>query len=265
VRFKEPDFGGSGRAKRWSSATTAVGRGGSGSGSGGSSSSSTKRTDSFVPPLNHNNSNDNTTPSTTQTRHPARRKSTAASLFGTRSWSIFWDPRISATGGKKPSDKTPSREPATIEAEVGQVENKGKKRSFMKRCKSDRLLQFVLAMVFLVGSGLIVSGVVWTETHRSRVLEDKRDFVCGEGIAGGPKCRVHLKGEKSGMGSADWVGGEVVDWWLKNHCVWRGQEAQWWCGAEIGQKEGEDDQVLPHGTWLEKVEESDEEGFAGPE
>lgn len=113
-------------------------------------------------------------------------------------------------------------------------------------------------MVILVGSALIVAGVVWTETHKKRVMEDKRDFVCGQGIAGGPKCAVRLKGEKNSVASADWVGGEVVDWWLKNHCVWRGKEEEWWCGSEIGQQEGKGDQVLPSGTWLEKVEDEEQ-------
>ena len=175
---------------------------------------------------------------------------------------MFWDPRISAIG----SDDSPAQSSSEVESGVRHTDGEGKHRSFFSRCKSDRLLHFVIGMVVLVGSALIICGVVWTETHQSRVMEDKRNFVCGHGIAGGPKCRVHLKGEKSGMGSADWVGGEVVDWWLKNHCVWRGNEKEWWCGSEIGLKEGEGDQVLPDGTWLEKVEESDdgEVGVSGP-
>lgn len=240
IRFKEPNFN-EAKAKRLSSATAAACM--------EDLANTSERTDSFIPPPNKMPS--------TQTRNHVRRKSTAASLFGTRSWSIFWDPRISATGGRKPSE-VPAQNSSEAESGIKHTDGEGRHRSFMKRCRSDRLLQFVLAMVFIVGSGLIISGVVWTETHRSRVLEDKRDFVCGEGIAGGPKCRVNLKGEKSGMESADWVGGEVVDWWLKNHCVWRGREAEWWCGAEIGLKAGEDDQVLPHGTWLEKVEGGDD-------
>jgi len=210
-----------------------------------------ERTDSFIPILSKSSP-------ATQTRNPVRRKSTAASLFGTRSWSIFWDPRIRATNVEEPSSSSsPAQSSAEVESGRRHIDGEGKHRSFFSRCKNDRLLHFVLGMVALVGSALIICGVVWTETHESRVLEDKRDFVCGRGIAGGPKCRVHLKGEKSGMGSADWVGGEVVDWWLKNHCVWRGKETEWWCGSEIGLKEGEGDQVLPDGTWLEKVEESD--------
>ncbi|KAM0699872.1 hypothetical protein Q7P36_000083 [Cladosporium allicinum] len=247
IRFKEPNFKGP-RAGRLSSTVPAAG-------CMSDSSARPERTDSFVPILSKSS------PST-QTRTSTRRKSTAASLFGTRSWSMFWDPRISAIG----SDDSPAQSSSEVESGVRHTDGEGKHRSFFSRCKSDRLLHFVIGMVVLVGSALIICGVVWTETHQSRVMEDKRDFVCGHGIAGGPKCRVHLKGEKSGMGSADWVGGEVVDWWLKNHCVWRGNEKEWWCGSEIGLKEGEGDQVLPDGTWLEKVEESDdgEVGVSGP-
>jgi len=266
IRFKEPNFNMDARAKRLSSAVVPA------PGCMPASSAPPERTDSIVPILGNKNS----PPSTRKTRSsPARRKNTLASLFETRSWSIFLDPRIRATNGDDTT--TPARRDSS-EAESGGVrhvdgEGGGKHhRSFFARCKSDRLLHFVIGMVLLVGSALIICGVVWTETHESRVMEDKRDFVCGRGIAGGPKCRVHLKGEKESMGSADWVGGEVVDWWLKNHCVWRGGEREWWCGSEIGLKEGEGDQVLPDGTWLEKVWESDEsddgdesdEGLSGP-
>lgn len=126
----------------------------------------------------------------------------------------------------------------------------------MSRCKRDRLLHVVLGMVILVGSALIVAGVVWSVTHQRRVVEDQRDFACGKGIAGGPKCSVRLKGEEAGMQKAGFVDGEVVDWWLKNHCVWRNQEREWWCGSEIGEKQGEGDDVLPDGTWFEKTGEA---------
>jgi hypothetical protein len=253
IRFKEPNFK-EAKSKRLSSGIPAPGC------MADPSAAPPERTDSFVPILSKNS------PPSTQTRTPARRKNTLASLFETRSWSIFLDPRIRATNG----NDTPARNSSDAESgQVRHVDGEGKHRSFFSRCKSDRLLHFVIGMVLLVGSALIICGVVWTETHESRVMEDKRDFVCGRGIAGGPKCRVHLKGEKGGMGSADWVGGEVVDWWLKNHCVWRGGEREWWCGSEIGLKEGEGDQVLPDGTWLEKVGESDDredrdEGLDGP-
>lgn len=131
-------------------------------------------------------------------------------------------------------------------------------RSFLARCKDDRLLHVVLAMVLLVGGGMIIAGVVWSVTHRRRVMEDSRDFACGRGVAGGPKCAVHLKGERDGVKQASWIDGEVIDWWLKNHCVWKHERDEWWCGAQIGQKQGQGDEVLPEGVWLEKSEEEED-------
>lgn len=141
------------------------------------------------------------------------------------------------------------------DAESGSSTAREKSRSFLTRCKTDKLMHAVLGMVFLFGGGLIVASVIWTVTRHNRVMADSRNFVCGKGIAGGPKCAVHLKGQKSNVGTADWVGGEVVDWWLKNHCVWRGKQEEWLCGTNIGSKEGQGDQVLPQGTWFEEVED----------
>lgn len=171
---------------------------------------------------------------------------------------MFWDPKIRATGGGE-ADGGGDQRSDEADGESG-AEERQRRRSFLWRCRHDRLLHVVLGMVVLVGSALIVAGVVWSVTHEKRVAEDKRDFVCGKGIAGGPRCAVRLKGDEAGVGRASWLDGEVVDWWLKNHCVWRGEEGVWWCGATIGQKEGEGDEVLPEGTWLEKVEEEERPG-----
>jgi hypothetical protein len=235
IRFKETVFT-QPRTKRFSSATTAK-----------PSVKTAKRSDSHIPP---------DVRASTQETPP--RKGTAASLFQSRSWSIFWDPRFcTTTDDEQAEDATISGDTESCKEGAGE----GKRRhSFISRCKNDKLLHVVLGMVVIVGGGLIIAGVVWSVTHSSRVMEDTRDFVCGKGVAGGPKCAVHLKGDKSSVGSADWVGGEVVDWWLKNHCVWRGKEEEWWCGSQIGQKEGAGDQVLPEGTWLEKTEEEEAEG-----
>jgi hypothetical protein len=51
-----------------------------------------------------------------------------------------------------------------------------------------------------------------------------------------------------------------VDWWLKNHCVWQGKQEEWLCDSNIGTKEGKGDQVLPQGTWFEKVEDVEDAG-----
>lgn len=208
-----------------------------------SSDSTAKRADSVVPPP----------------PPAARRKSTAASLFQSRSWSMFWDPKIRATSGGEADDgANQAAENSSAEAGTGNGgERHSKRRTFLSRCRNDRLLHVVLGMVVMVGTVLIVSGVAWSVTHQKRMMEDKRDFVCGKGIAGGPRCAVRLKGEEAGMENASWLDGEVVDWWLKNHCVWRGKEKEWWCGAGIGQKEGEQDEVLPEGTWLEKAEDEE--------
>lgn len=233
IRFTEPRFKAP-RTDRSSYATTSK-----------SAGKAAKRADSLVPPDGG-----------TQSEGGPQRKNTSTSLFQSRSWSIFWDPRIRATTGEKPANDAESvRDPEPADAGSGEK----KHRSFISRCKHDKLLHGILGMVILFGGALIVAGVVWTVTHQKRVMEDKRNFVCGHGIAGGPKCAVRLKGEKSSVGSASWVGGEVVDWWLKNHCVWRGKEGEWWCGSGIGQQEGKGDQVLPQGTWLEKVEEEEAE------
>lgn len=169
---------------------------------------------------------------------------------------MFWDPRIRVTTGEAPSDDAA----ANSDPEPGSAGVKEKSRSFLQRCKTDKLMHAVLGMVLLFGGGLIVAGVIWTVTRHNRVMADSRNFVCGKGIAGGPKCAVHLKGQKSNVGTADWVGGEVVDWWLKNHCVWRGNQEEWLCGSNIGTKEGTGDQVLPQGTWFEKVDDEEDAG-----
>jgi hypothetical protein len=236
IRFTNPTFSQS-RTKRFSSATTVK-----------PSVKSAKRADSLVPPK----------PSTSTQEKP-RRKSTAASLFQSRSWSIFWDPRMRTTTREDASDNIVSvQDPESCNNSAGQG---GKCRSFIARCKQDKLLHVVLGMVILTGGALIIAGVVWTVTHQSRVMKDSRNFACGKGIAGGPKCSVQLKGEKSSVGSAEWVGSEVVDWWLKNHCTWQGKEGEWWCGSQIGQG-SKGDQVLPQGTWFEKAEEGEEEADA---
>ena len=159
------------------------------------------------------------------------------------------------TTGEAPSDDAA----ANADPEHGSNSEGGEKsRSFLSRCRRDKLMHTVLGMVLLFGGGLIVAGVIWTVTHRNRVLTDNRNFVCGKGIAGGPKCAVHLKGEKSSVGSAGYVGGEVVDWWLKNHCMWRGEQEEWLCGSNIGEKESKGSEVLPQGTWFEKSKEEDD-------
>ena len=229
IRFTDPTFTAP-RTKGSSYASTST-----------SSQKAANRADSLIPPNSH-----------TSSEGAPQRKNTSTSLFQSRSWSLFWDPRIRATTGEKPSDGASTRGDAEAGVTCG---GEQRRRSFISRCKQDKLLHGVFGMIILVGTALIIAGVVWTVTHHKRVMEDNRNFVCGHGIAGGPKCAVRLKGEKSSVGSASWVGGEVVDWWLKNHCVWRGKEEQWLCGSAIGQKEGKGDQVLPQGTWFEKVEE----------
>ena len=224
IRFTNPTFSES-SSKRFSSATTLK-----------QPSKAHKRADSLVPPN-----------AQAATQQAPRRKSTIASLF--------WEPLVRVTTGEAPSeDATANNDPEPGSAGEG---TKEKSRSFLTRCKTDKLMHAVLGMVVLFGGGLIVAGVIWTVTRHNRLMADKRNFVCGKGIAGGPKCAVHLKGETSNVGTADWVGGEVVDWWLKNHCVWRGKQEQWLCGSNIGTKEGKGDQVLPQGTWFEKT--ADEE------
>lgn len=240
IRFDEPRYQAPPK-----SADSEGPRGSAGPSISSSSASVSKRADSLVPP-----------PAGVVSGKP-RRKSTVVSLFQSRSWSIFWDPKIRATTGGDAGDGGENQGVGrSCDAGADEVaEERHKRRSFLSRCKNDRLLHVVLGMVVLVGSALIVAGVVWSVTHERRVMEDKRDFVCGKGIAGGPRCAVRLKGDEAGMQDASWLDGEVVDWWLKNHCVWRGKEGEWWCGAGIGQKEGEEDAVLPEGTWLERVEE----------
>lgn len=158
------------------------------------------------------------------------------------------------TTGEAPSDDAA----ANRDTESGSAGAEKKSKSFLQRCKTDKLMHAVLGMVLLFGGGLIVAGVIWTVTRHNRVMADSRNFVCGKGIAGGPKCAVHLKGQNSNVGTADWVGGEVVDWWLKNHCLWQGKQEEWLCGSNIGTKEGKGDQVLPQGTWFEKVEDEED-------
>ena len=223
IRFTNPTFTPP-KAKRFSSATTL-----------NQPSKAEKRAESVVPPN-----------ARAATQQAPRRKSTIASLF--------WDPLVRVTTGEAPSDDVT----ANGDPESGSSETQEKSRSFITRCKTDKLMHTVLGMVFLFGGGLIVAGVIWTVTRHSRVVTDSRNFVCGKGIAGGPKCAVHLKGQKSNAGTADWVGGDVVDWWLKNHCIWQGKQEEWLCGTNIGSKEGQGDQVLPQSTWFEKVEDVEE-------
>jgi hypothetical protein len=160
------------------------------------------------------------------------------------------------TTGEAPSYDVPANQ----DPEPGSTRKSGREKhqSFLARCKRDKLMHTVLGMVLLFCGGLIVAGVIWTVTRQNRVLEDSRNFVCGKGIAGGPKCAVHLKAEKSSVESAGYVGGEVVDWWLKNHCVWQGGQGEWLCGSNIGQKESKGSEVLPQGTWFERSEEKDD-------
>ena len=220
IRFTNPTFT-QPKTKRFSSATTLK-----------QPPKAKKRAESLVAPNAH-----------AAPQRATRRKSTIASLF--------WDPLVRVTTGEAPSEDVTGNS----DAESGSSSAREKSRSFLTRCKTDKLMHAVLGMVFLFGGGLIVAGVIWTVTRHNRVMADSRNFVCGKGIAGGPKCAVHLKGQKSNVGTADWVGGEVVDWWLKNHCVWRGKQEEWLCGTNIGSKEGQGDQVLPQGTWFEKVED----------
>jgi hypothetical protein len=113
------------------------------------------------------------------------------------------------TTGEAPSYDVPANQ----DPEPGSTRKSGREKhqSFLARCKRDKLMHTVLGMVLLFCGGLIVAGVIWTVTRQNRVLEDSRNFVCGKGIAGGPKCAVHLKAEKSSVESAGYVGGEVVD------------------------------------------------------
>ena len=90
---------------------------------------------------------------------PTERRDTVMSIFSARSWSL-WLQKEEAS-------------PSARDAEAARVLS-GARLTFLERVRKDRVMHFLLALIFSVGLTLIIAGVIYEKTHGDIAAEERR-------------------------------------------------------------------------------------------